>query len=116
MRSQTRAGGAAMAISARSTAAMARASHGPPPAAPLLAVLVHVTGGGGRPGRGRSRARDGRHGRSLTTMRTYDSLYIDGQWVASTGSGSIDVVNAATEEVMGSIPEGTPEDVDRAVA
>ncbi len=49
-------------------------------------------------------------------MRAYDSLYIDGQWVPSTGSGTIDVVNASTEEVMGSIPEGTPEDVDRAVA
>jgi len=49
-------------------------------------------------------------------MRAYDSLYIDGQWVPSTGSGTIDVINASTEEVMGSIPEGTPEDVDRAVA
>ncbi len=49
-------------------------------------------------------------------MRAYDSLYIDGQWVPSTGSGTIDVVNASTEEVMGSIPEGTSEDVDRAVA
>src|ERR1044071_8771858 len=49
-------------------------------------------------------------------MRTYDSLYIDGQWVPSTGTGTIDVINASTEEVMGSIPEGTPEDVDRAVA
>jgi acyl-CoA reductase-like NAD-dependent aldehyde dehydrogenase len=49
-------------------------------------------------------------------MRAYDSLYIDGQWVPSTGSGTIDVVNASTEEVMGSIPEGTPADVDRAVA
>jgi aldehyde dehydrogenase (NAD+) len=49
-------------------------------------------------------------------MRAYDSLYIDGQWVPSTGTGTIDVINASTEEVMGSIPEGTPEDVDRAVA
>ncbi len=49
-------------------------------------------------------------------MRDHDSLYIDGQWVPSTGSGSIEVVNASTEQAMGSIPEGTPEDVDRAVA
>src|SRR5687768_1136203 len=49
-------------------------------------------------------------------MRAYDSLYIDGQWVPSTGTGTIDVINASTEEVMGSIPEGTPADVDRAVA
>ncbi len=49
-------------------------------------------------------------------MRAYENLYIDGQWVPSTGSGTIEVVNASTEEVMGSIPEGTPADVDRAVA
>jgi acyl-CoA reductase-like NAD-dependent aldehyde dehydrogenase len=46
----------------------------------------------------------------------HDKLYIDGQWVPSTGSGSIDVINASTEEVMGRVPEGTAEDVDRAVA
>jgi aldehyde dehydrogenase (NAD+) len=44
-----------------------------------------------------------------------DKLYIDGQWVASTGTGTIEVVNASTEEVMASIPEGTVDDVDRAV-
>ena len=31
------------------------------------------------------------------------------------GTGTIAVVNATTEEVIGRIPEGTPEDVDRAV-
>ncbi len=45
-----------------------------------------------------------------------DKLYIEGQWVPSTGSGTIDVINASTEDVMGRIPEGTPADVDRAVA
>jgi betaine-aldehyde dehydrogenase len=45
-----------------------------------------------------------------------DKLYINGQWIASTGTGSIDVVNPATEEVIGRIPEGTAEDVDKAVA
>ncbi len=43
-------------------------------------------------------------------------LYIDGQWVDSTGSGTIDVINAATEQVMGRIPNGTTDDIDRAVA
>src|SRR5947208_2202130 len=43
-------------------------------------------------------------------------LYIGGQWIAPAGAGTIDVINASTEEVMGRIPEGTPEDVDRAVA
>ncbi len=47
-------------------------------------------------------------------MRT-DSLYINGQWVPSAGSGRIEVLNASTEEVIDSIPQGTPEDVDRAV-
>ncbi len=49
-------------------------------------------------------------------MRDHTSLYIDGAWVPSTSDTQIDVVNASTEEVMGRIPEGTPEDVDRAVA
>jgi acyl-CoA reductase-like NAD-dependent aldehyde dehydrogenase len=42
-------------------------------------------------------------------------LYVDGAWVASTGTSTIDVVNPATEEVVGRVAEGTPEDVDRAV-
>jgi acyl-CoA reductase-like NAD-dependent aldehyde dehydrogenase len=49
-------------------------------------------------------------------MRTYDKLYIDGTWVPSAGTGTLDVVNSATEEVMATIPEGTPADVDKAVA
>ncbi|MGH9031566.1 MAG: aldehyde dehydrogenase family protein [Acidimicrobiia bacterium] len=49
-------------------------------------------------------------------MQERDKLYIDGAWVPSTGTDTHDVVNAATEEVIGRIPEGTPEDVDKAVA
>jgi acyl-CoA reductase-like NAD-dependent aldehyde dehydrogenase len=37
-------------------------------------------------------------------MQDRDKLYIDGAWTPSTGSGTIDVVNATTEEVMGRIP------------
>jgi aldehyde dehydrogenase (NAD+) len=48
-------------------------------------------------------------------MQTYEKLYIDGAWVDPAGSGTIDVISASTEEVMGRIPEGTPADVDRAV-
>ena len=48
-------------------------------------------------------------------MHDRDKLYIDGAWVPSTGTKTIDVVNSTTEEVMGRIPEGTPEDVDKAV-
>jgi len=43
-------------------------------------------------------------------------LFIDGEWVASTGTGTIDVVDAATEEVVGRVAAGTPDDADRAVA
>jgi aldehyde dehydrogenase (NAD+) len=47
-------------------------------------------------------------------MDNRDRLYIDGAWVSSTGPGSIDVINSSTEEVMGRVPEGTGEDVDKA--
>jgi aldehyde dehydrogenase (NAD+) len=47
-------------------------------------------------------------------MQDRDRLYIDGAWVPSIGTGTIDVINATTEEVMGRVPEGTAEDVDRA--
>jgi acyl-CoA reductase-like NAD-dependent aldehyde dehydrogenase len=45
-----------------------------------------------------------------------DKLYIGGGWVPSSGSNSIAVVDSTTEEVIGSVPEGTVEDIDRAVA
>jgi acyl-CoA reductase-like NAD-dependent aldehyde dehydrogenase len=49
-------------------------------------------------------------------MQHYEQIYIDGSWVDPHGTGTIEVVNAATEAVMGSIPEGDAVDVDRAVA
>src|SRR3954452_8490232 len=49
------------------------------------------------------------------TLIERKQLYIGGQWVDPSGDKTIDVVNATTEEVMGRIPEGTAEDVDRAV-
>jgi acyl-CoA reductase-like NAD-dependent aldehyde dehydrogenase len=48
-------------------------------------------------------------------MEVRDKLYIGGSWVPSTGKGTLEVVNSATEEVIGTVPEGTPEDVDKAV-
>ncbi|MHB1447259.1 MAG: aldehyde dehydrogenase family protein, partial [Acidimicrobiales bacterium] len=44
-----------------------------------------------------------------------DAIYIDGAWVSSSGGSTIDVIDAATEEVLGRIPEGTAEDMGRAV-
>ncbi|MEK4920811.1 aldehyde dehydrogenase family protein [Cytobacillus sp. FSL R5-0569] len=49
-------------------------------------------------------------------MRNYTKHYINGEWVTSTGSKTIDVINPATEEVMGKISSGTEEDLDKAVA
>ena len=52
----------------------------------------------------------------MAEPRHHDTLFIDGAWVPSTGSGTIEVIDPSTEQVCGSIPEGTAEDVDRAVA
>ena len=48
-------------------------------------------------------------------LQVRDKLFIGGEWVDPTGAETIDVINSSTEEVMGRIPQGTPEDVDRAV-
>jgi betaine-aldehyde dehydrogenase len=49
-------------------------------------------------------------------MEVRDKLYIDGAWVPSTGKGTLEVFDSNTEEVIGTIPDGTPEDVEKAVA
>ena len=43
-------------------------------------------------------------------------LFIGGQWVTPAGTGRIEVLDPTTEAVIGSVPEGTSGDVDRAVA
>ena len=48
-------------------------------------------------------------------MRTYDHFYIDGAWQQPSDTDEIDVQSASTEEVIGRVPRGTPDDVDRAV-
>src|SRR5438132_4761615 len=50
----------------------------------------------------------------MAEIQVRDKLYIDGAWAPSTGSGTIDVINATTEEVMGRVPEAATDDVDRA--
>jgi acyl-CoA reductase-like NAD-dependent aldehyde dehydrogenase len=45
-----------------------------------------------------------------------EQLFIGGQWVDPSGSERLDVINPSTEEPIGSIPMGTRDDVDRAVA
>jgi acyl-CoA reductase-like NAD-dependent aldehyde dehydrogenase len=55
---------------------------------------------------------------TATTAQTpgvRDKLYIGGVWVAPAGSGTIEVVDPSTEEPLGSVPEGSAQDVERAV-
>lgn len=49
------------------------------------------------------------------TIHTHETLFIGGAWVPSTGPDTTEVINPSTEAVCGVIPQGTPEDVDRAV-
>src|SRR5258706_8000263 len=49
-------------------------------------------------------------------MLSRDKFFIGGRWVAPSGSGSIDVHNAGTGEVMGRVPAGGARDVAAAVA
>jgi acyl-CoA reductase-like NAD-dependent aldehyde dehydrogenase len=49
-------------------------------------------------------------------MLTYDKVYIDGQWIASTGAGTLDVHDSTNGSVFGTVPEGTRDDLDAAVA
>ena len=49
-------------------------------------------------------------------MQVYDKLFIGGDYVASSGTETIEVINASTEEVAGRTPEATTADIDRAVA
>ena len=53
---------------------------------------------------------------TTTQQDVREQLFIGGQWVDPAGSDRIEVINPTTEEAMGSIPEGTAEDVDRAVS
>ena len=49
-------------------------------------------------------------------METRDVLYIGGEWVAPATSQTLTVTNPATQQVVATVPEGTPADMDRAVA
>ena len=49
-------------------------------------------------------------------MLKRDKLFVGGQWVAPATPETIDVHNAGTGEVMGSVPAGSERDIDAAVA
>jgi acyl-CoA reductase-like NAD-dependent aldehyde dehydrogenase len=48
-------------------------------------------------------------------MASYDRHYYGGDWQASSGTETIGVISSATEQEVGRVPRGTPQDVDRAV-
>ena len=47
-------------------------------------------------------------------MKSYE-LYIGGEWVAAKSDETLDVINPATEDVIGQVPQASVADVDRAV-
>jgi len=47
-------------------------------------------------------------------VQTYDKIYIDGAWVPSTGSDTIEVYDSTNGTVMATIPSGTADDLDKA--
>ena len=49
---------------------------------------------------------------SLTDRK---QLYINGEWTDPAGTGVIEVVDPAAEQVFGQVPAGTAQDIDRAV-
>jgi acyl-CoA reductase-like NAD-dependent aldehyde dehydrogenase len=50
-------------------------------------------------------------------VKSYDSIYINGEWVKPVESNeTFDIVHSATEEVVATVPRATAADVDRAVA
>ena len=45
-------------------------------------------------------------------MTDYDSFFIGGKWVTPAGTGTLDVISPATEEVVGQVPDATTADMD----
>jgi acyl-CoA reductase-like NAD-dependent aldehyde dehydrogenase len=48
--------------------------------------------------------------------RHYDTLFIGGEWIAPSSADRLTITSAATEDVIGSVPEGKKADADKAVA
>src|SRR5206468_5361253 len=46
-----------------------------------------------------------------TTVIERDTIFIDGKWVGSAGTGTLTVVNPATEEPIATVPRGDADDV-----
>jgi aldehyde dehydrogenase (NAD+) len=50
------------------------------------------------------------------TAAVHRDIFIDGEWVPSTGRDTLSVINPYTERVIAEVVNGTPEDVDRAAS
>jgi 1-pyrroline dehydrogenase len=51
----------------------------------------------------------------MTISAARTGMFINGEWVDSEGGETTRVLNPATEDVIGEVPRGTPDDADRAV-
>jgi betaine-aldehyde dehydrogenase len=49
-------------------------------------------------------------------VQTREHIYVGGEFIAPAGSGTIDVISPHTEEVIARVPDGSREDIDKAVA
>jgi betaine-aldehyde dehydrogenase len=49
-------------------------------------------------------------------MKSYDRLFIGGEWVEPSSSSTFDVVSPSNEELVGRVPEAQNADIDRAVS
>jgi aldehyde dehydrogenase (NAD+) len=52
---------------------------------------------------------------TTTTTLDRDRFFIGGAWIPPAGQETIEVIDPTTEQVIGRVPAGKPEDVDRAV-
>lgn len=50
------------------------------------------------------------------TIKIYSKHYINGEWVEAQSGETLDVVNPTTEEIIARVPQGTPQEIDLAVA
>jgi aldehyde dehydrogenase (NAD+) len=58
---------------------------------------------------------EGERGTVPAQLKTYQ-LYVGGEWIDGSGDDELEVVNPATEDVIGRVPQASIADVDRAVA
>lgn len=53
---------------------------------------------------------------TAVSIPTSDRFFVGGDWIQPAGTGKLSIVSPVTEEVVLTFPDGTPADMDRAVA